>query len=110
MRHIVYNAIQKSLVASKLKILGLLSLLECVLHHQSTCTICYLYYLVVPCIGGGDGGGGGGGARGAMAPPLLWDTVCKKRSRYSNRTVIVFREAQCSKLLTYMCVVVNEEI
>ena len=27
---------------------------------------------------------GGGGGHG---PPLLWDTVWKKRSKYSNRTV-----------------------
>ena len=47
-RHIVYNAIQVSLVVSEFKIFDLLSLLECVLHRHGTCTTSYFYYLVVP--------------------------------------------------------------
>ena len=50
MRHIVYNAIQISLVVFEFKIFGLLSLLERVLHHHGMCTISYLYYLVVPSV------------------------------------------------------------
>ena len=46
-RHIVYNAIQISLVVSEFKIFGLLSLLERVLHRHGTCTASYLYYLIV---------------------------------------------------------------
>ena len=50
MRHIVYNAIQISLVVSEFKIFGLLFLLERVLHRHGTCTTSYLYYLVVPSV------------------------------------------------------------
>ena len=50
MRHIVYNAIQISLVVSEFKIFGLLSLLERVLHRHGTCTTSYLYYLMIPSV------------------------------------------------------------
>ena len=50
MRHIVYDAIQISLVVSEFIIFGLLSLLERVLHRHGTCTTSYLYYLVVPSV------------------------------------------------------------
>ena len=63
----------------------------------------------------------GGGDKGAMPPlSLFWDTACKKRSRYSNRTVMQdlntlieqsqYSEKQCSKLLSYVCVVINKKI
>ena len=53
-----------------------------------------------------------------MVPPLFWDTVYKKDrdilieqsgSGYSNRAVTV-SEKQCSKLLSYVCVVINKEM
>ena len=50
MRHIVYNATQISLVVSEFKIFGLFSLLQRVLHRHGTCTISYLYYLMVPSV------------------------------------------------------------
>ena len=59
-----------------------------------------------------------------MPPPhthtLLWDNICEKRSRYSNRKVRIYvdtlieqlqySEKQCSKLLSYVCVAINKEI
>ena len=54
----------------------------------SVCVVCVC--VVCVCIGGGDGGARGG-------------------SGYSNRAVTV-SEKQCSKLLSYICVVINKEI
>ena len=62
----------------------------------SNLAILHIYQLILirQYIGSGD--------RGGMAPPLLWNTVCKKNrdtlieqsgSEYSNRAVTVFREA-----------------